>query len=233
MALRTRRILPIHSLEKGSKSTAPNKPVHDEVYDAIASHQKSVFLVQSHIGQEEGRTTMLASPALKRIGASCTHNTSNTYSRKLFEKCSANKPVHDEEDDAITTHQKSMFLVHSYLVQEDGRTKMVDNLLMTSSAQVIQNTAESTSAPTQVTNHTYNSTGIDTKNNYKDKNCGDRGNDDGSYSFASPKNLCLGCVSIHVEAISSSLSGTNYGTPPHTPARDINFNGAAFQSKKT
>ena len=43
-------------------------PVHNEVNDAIVSHQKSAFLVQSRIFQEEGETKMIdnssmASPA--------------------------------------------------------------------------------------------------------------------------------------------------------------------------
>ena len=40
------------------------------------------------------------------------------------------------------------------------------------------------------------------------------------------------CVSIHVEASSNSVSGTTYRTPPCPPVREINVNGAAFQSTK-
>ena len=42
---------------------------------------------------------------------------------------------------------------------------MIDNVLTASPAKVIQNTMESTAAPTQVTTHTQNSTDTDTKNN--------------------------------------------------------------------
>ena len=53
---------------KESEKDGTDKPVHDEGDDHIASHQKSMFLVQSHLGQEEGRTTMVAAPPLKMIG---------------------------------------------------------------------------------------------------------------------------------------------------------------------
>ena len=39
-------------------------------------------------------------------------------------------------------------------------------------------------------------------------------------------------MSIQVEAIISSLSGTTDKTPPHPSTRGINMNGAAFQSLK-
>ena len=69
-----------------------------------------------------------------------------------------------------------------------------------------------------------------TKNNYEDENGGERGDDNGDYSTPSPKNLDLGCVIRHVEESSNSLYGTTDGTSPHPPAREINANGAAFQS---
>ena len=98
-----------------------------------------MFLVQSLIGQEEGQTTMVSDPALKIIGASRSHNTSDTSPRKECEK-DADKPVHDEGYDAIASHQKSMFLVQSHIGQEEGRTTMVDNVSMAAPAQVTQNT---------------------------------------------------------------------------------------------
>ena len=54
-------------------------------------------------------TLSTVAPALKTIGASCSHNTSDTFSRKECKKDGANKPVHDEGDDTITSHQKFMF----------------------------------------------------------------------------------------------------------------------------
>ena len=71
-----------------------------------------MFLVQPHIGQEEGKTTMVVSTALKMIGALRSHNTYDTPSRKVCKKDGADKPLHDEGDYAIASHQKSMFLVH-------------------------------------------------------------------------------------------------------------------------
>ena len=68
-------------------------------------------LVQSHIGQEEGRTTMVAAPVIKKIGALRSHITFDKLSRKEFEKNSADKPVHDEGVDAFASHQESTFLV--------------------------------------------------------------------------------------------------------------------------
>ena len=72
----------------------------------------------------------------------------------------------------------------------------------------------------------------ETKDNYEDENGRERDDDDGYDYIASPKNLGLGCVSRHVEASSTSLSGTNDRTPTHPPEREINVNGAAFQSTK-
>ena len=108
---------------------------------------------------------MLAYPALKTIDASRPQNTPNTSSRKVCEKDGANKPVHDEGDDAIASHQRYMFLVQSHLVQEQEQTKIIDNVSMAAPAKVIQNTMVSTASPIQVTTHTQNSTDTDTKNN--------------------------------------------------------------------
>ena len=41
---------------------------------------------------------MVASPTLRIIGASRSHNTSNTSSIEVCKKDGANKPVHDEVD---------------------------------------------------------------------------------------------------------------------------------------
>ena len=69
----------------------------------------------SHIGQEERQTIVenlsRAAPGLKEIGASCSQNTFDAFFRKEYEKDGADKLVHDEEDDAVVSHQKSMFLV--------------------------------------------------------------------------------------------------------------------------
>ena len=46
-------------------------------------------------------TPSTAAPSLKTIGASRSHNTSDTSSRKECEKDGADTPVHDEGDDAI------------------------------------------------------------------------------------------------------------------------------------
>ena len=113
------------SYRKECEKEVSDKPVSDEGDDAIASHQKSTFLFWSHIGQEKGQTKMMESPSLKIIGALLSQNTSNTSSRRDFEKNGTNKQVQDEGDDAIASHQKSMFLVQSHLVQEEGQTKMV------------------------------------------------------------------------------------------------------------
>ena len=53
LALHAHRILPILSSRKECKNDGAGKPVHDEGDDAIASHQESMFLVQSRLGQEE------------------------------------------------------------------------------------------------------------------------------------------------------------------------------------
>ena len=115
---------------------------------------------------------MMAAPPLKTIGALCSQNTSDTSSRKECEKDGTNKTVYYEGDDAIASHQKSMFLVQSYISQEEGQTTMVDNVCMEAPAQVKQNATESTAAPIQVTTHTYNSMDTDTKNNYEEGNGG-------------------------------------------------------------
>ena len=109
---------------------------------------------------------------------------------------------------------------------------MIDNESMASPAQVTQNTTGSTASPTQVTTHTQNSTDTNTKNNYEDENGGERDDDDGDDSVDSPENLGLGCVIRHVETSSSILSGTTCRTLPRPPTREINVNGAAFQSTK-
>ena len=70
------------SSRKYLKKDGTNKLVHDDGDDDIASHQKSVFLFQSYIGQEEGRTTMVAAPALKHIGDSRSQITYDKSSRK-------------------------------------------------------------------------------------------------------------------------------------------------------
>ena len=54
-------------------------------------------------------TPSTSDPAQKMIGASCSHNTSDTSSRKECEKGGADDPVHDEGNDDIASHQKSMF----------------------------------------------------------------------------------------------------------------------------
>ena len=124
-----------------------DKPVYYQGDDYIASHQKSMFLVQSHLGQEEGRTTMVAAPALKMIGNLRSQNTSDTSFRKECKEGGANKPVRDEGDDSIASHHKYMFLIRSNIGQEEGRTKMLDNLLMADPAQVSQNTMVSIAPP--------------------------------------------------------------------------------------
>ena len=58
-----------------------------------------------------------------------------------------------------------MFLVQSYIFQEEGRKTMVDNVPMASPAKVTHNTTESKSAPTQVTTHIHNSMDTENKNN--------------------------------------------------------------------
>ena len=86
---------------------------------------------------------------------------------------------------------------------------------MAAPEKVTQNTTGSTSSPTQVTTHTHNIMNTDTKNNQQDENVGDRVNDDGDDSIASPKNLGLVCVGRHAESSSSGISGITDGTPPH------------------
>ena len=92
------------------KKDGSDKSVHDDINDSIASHQKSILLVQSNIGQEEVRimanTPSTASTRLKTIGASRSRNTSDTSSTKGCENNGADKPVHDEGDDAITSQHK-------------------------------------------------------------------------------------------------------------------------------
>ena len=113
------------SSRKECKQYSTNKPLHDEVDDAIISHQKSMSLVQSHLGQEEEQTMVdtlsTSAPVPKTIGTSCSRNTSNTSSRRKFKKDGSDKSVHDEVDDSIASHQKSMLLVKSNIGQEEGR----------------------------------------------------------------------------------------------------------------
>ena len=47
------------SSRKDREKDRADKPVHDKGDDAIASQQISTFLVQSHVGQDEGRTAMV------------------------------------------------------------------------------------------------------------------------------------------------------------------------------
>ena len=84
------------SSRKECEKDGAKNSVHDEGADAIESHHKSMFLVQPYFGQEEGRTTIVASPALKTIGAYCSQNNSNTPSRKGFKKDGSDKPVDNE-----------------------------------------------------------------------------------------------------------------------------------------
>ena len=60
---------------------------------------------------------------IKIIGALCSHNTSGISSIKEHKKDGAGEPVHDAGDDAIASHQKSMFLVQSCLIKEQGQNK--------------------------------------------------------------------------------------------------------------
>ena len=107
----------------------------------------------------------MAAPALNMIGASRSQNISDISSRKECEKDGANKPVHDEGYNSIVSHHKFMLLIQSHLGQEERGTTMVDNVSMASHAKASQNTMESTSSRTQVTNLAQNSTYADTKNN--------------------------------------------------------------------
>ena len=76
----------------------------------------------SHIGQDEGQTMVETpsgvDPILKTIGTLCSQNTYDTSYRKEHEKDGADKPVHDDGDDAISLHQKSM----SHIGKEEGKT---------------------------------------------------------------------------------------------------------------
>ena len=66
----------------------------------------------------------------------------------------------------------------------------------------------------------------------EEKNGGEKVDDGVDFDIDSPKNLGLGYVIRYVEAIISNISRTTDGTPPHPQAREINANGAAFQSTK-
>ena len=87
-------------------------------------------------------TPSTAYPKIKIIRSLWSQNTSNISSRKYCKKYGANKPVHDEVDYAIVSHQKSKFLVESNLIQEEGRTTIVDNLSKEYPAQATQNSME-------------------------------------------------------------------------------------------
>ena len=95
----------------------------------------------------------------------CSQNASDTTHRNDFEKYGANTPVHNEGDNAIAPHHKSMISVQSHIGQEEGRTTILDNISMSAPAQVKQNTMELTASSTQVTTHTHNSMNTYTKNN--------------------------------------------------------------------
>ena len=111
------------SSRKYCKKDGSDKPFHDKGDDAISSQQKSM----SHLGQEEGQkmvdTPSRAAHGLKIIGTSRSQNTSYTSSRKECEKDGADKPFHDDGDDAISSQQKSM----SHIGQEYGQ-KMLETL---------------------------------------------------------------------------------------------------------
>ena len=96
--------------------------------------------------------------------------------------------------------------------------------------QVTLNTTESTASPTQVTTHINNSTDTYGKNNYEERNCGERGDDDGDDNISSPDNLGLGWASRHVKASISCIYETAEESPPRLPAREINIKGAALQN---
>ena len=96
-----------------------------------------------------------ASTTQKMIGALCSQNNSNTSSIKQCKKDGSGEPVRDEVDDAISSHQKSIFLVQSRLGQEEGQTTMVDSGSMAAPATV-----------TIGTNHTQNTMDTPFKNNF-------------------------------------------------------------------
>ena len=73
------------------KKDIARKRVHNEGDDSIVSQQKSVFLVQSHLCQEYGLTTMvdnipMIAPAQFTIGTKHTENTVDTTSKYYFDK---------------------------------------------------------------------------------------------------------------------------------------------------
>ena len=79
----------------------------------------------SHLGQEDGQlmvdTPSRVDPGIETTGALFSQNPSDIPSRKECEKEGMDNPVHDEGDDAIASHQKSI----SNLGQEKVQT-MVD-----------------------------------------------------------------------------------------------------------
>ena len=66
--------------------------------------------------------------------------------------------------------------------------------------------------------HKHNSTDIETKKKCEEENGGYKGNDDGYCAIYPHDNLVLVCVSGHVNASISILSGTTDKTPPNPPA---------------
>ena len=65
------------SSKKECKNYGADNPVHDEGDDAIISHQKYMFLVQSNIGQEEGRTKRVDNVSMS-APAQVTQNTTES-----------------------------------------------------------------------------------------------------------------------------------------------------------
>ena len=113
------------SSRKVRKNYGTNNPVNDDVYDAIASHQRFMFLIQSHIHQEKGQTTMVEDPTLKTIGSLNSQNNSDKSSRNVCKKDGTDKPVHDEVQNDIASNQKFMFLGQYHLGKEEGQKTMV------------------------------------------------------------------------------------------------------------
>ena len=156
----------------------------------------------------------MEAPIEVTIGANNTQNTTDTPFNNI---CNRGKVVeivdYEGQDD-----------------QDKGRD-IVDNQSMAAPTQVTigakhtHNTIELTSSPTQVTigdTHIRNSMDANTNKKCEEAIC----------AIASFEKLDLVCVRRHVEASISSLSGTTDQNPPHPPAREINVNGAALQSKK-
>ena len=62
---------------KECKKDSADKPVHYKGDDDIASHQRFMFIFQSHLGQEEGRKTMVDN-VLVLAPAQVTQNTTES-----------------------------------------------------------------------------------------------------------------------------------------------------------